>query len=496
MADKSADTPSSVVLDDEGKRLQLQAEKAKYRQAIAAATQSASESLLELGKISDSPAGEVTLGEKAGAFGPWLAHRTLQSAATKIGGAVAGVAPRLQGRLLVVSDRSLLGGAATARLVRDRLARLTVQLDELPAVLDAAAADLPDGALQHHRRFGPAAEARGEGGGEEPDEEASEKKEDAPSPGSTLGAALDLLSLVRTDYTLTAASVTASPSELATLTAAALAGLADLAVEVDGFTAAGGSPSLTAVDRLAKARDTGRSALATLEARLAPVEAELVALRARISRLEDSWERWAVTKEVKPAGGAALRERIETLSDRVDERTAVASPARSLADHAGGLLTEAGTALTALMQPAGDAESPLVTAVRWERLRAGAGGAAQRIDHVLYVGIDQLAADTVTRRSLLGTSGRLTFLGAATVSWLLLDTGTGAVRIGGSFAAGTRLRFDLESGGSDLADLGSGGPLDEDPLRKAEKTAAAGVLVIAVLLAVITVVAVLRLVLA
>jgi hypothetical protein len=489
MVDGKADTTPTVVLDDEGKALQLAAEKAKYRQAIAAANQAASASLLEFPTVQDAPTGTVTLGEKAGAFGPWIAHRTLESAATAVRDAVVGHLAGTPGRLLVVDDRALLAGAATAELVLDRLARLTARLNPLPALLDGTPAG-PSGAA-----FGAAVgaiPAEGAEGGGEGIESGGEEAQAAPTAGSTLDAALNLLSLARTDYTLTAATVSTSPSELATLTAGALAGAAGgLSVEVDGFTAVAGSPSLAAADDLARARDAARSALARLEIRLSPVEAELTTLRARLRHLEDSLETWALTKDASPGGGDLLRVRIEQLSTNASEQAAVADPARSVADHAAALLIEAETVLAALLQPAGDADPPLLTAVRWERLTTG----PRRVDHVLYVGTDQLAADTVTRRSVLGTSGRLTFLGAATVSWLLLDPCTGAVRAGGTQAPGKRLRFDLESGNSDIADLADAGVLDNDPLVRAEKVATAAVLLVAAFLGILAVVAALRLVL-
>ncbi|HST66343.1 MAG TPA: hypothetical protein VLM05_14255, partial [Mycobacteriales bacterium] len=296
MAD-TKDDPPPVVLDDEGKRLQLAAEKAKYRQAIATANQAASTSLLDLPTVPDAPTGTVTVGEGAGAFGPWLAHQTLAAAAAAVRDAVV---PKLAGggRLLVVDDRALLAGAATARLVRDRLSRLTTQLGPLPALLDGTPADPAGGALLPNL----AAEAGGEGVEEEDDV--------PPTAGGTLGAALDLLSLVRTDYTLTAATVTTSPSELATLTAGALAGTTGLTVELDGFTAAVDSPALAAADTLVQARDAARAALTRLEVRLAAVETALPVLRARISHLEDSWDTWAAEKDADPAAGGRLRTRI------------------------------------------------------------------------------------------------------------------------------------------------------------------------------------------
>ena len=69
MADDKAQTPG-VDLDPAGKRLALEAEK-----ATAAAIQST------IPAVEDAPTGEVTVGEGAGSYGPWLVQQTLEDAA-------------------------------------------------------------------------------------------------------------------------------------------------------------------------------------------------------------------------------------------------------------------------------------------------------------------------------------------------------------------------------------------------------------------------------
>lgn len=478
--DGDADERPAVVLDAEGERLRLQAEKAKFRQAIAAANRATSASLVDLPDVQDGPTGTVTVGAQAGALGPWLAHQTLDAAAGTVAVQVAKELESLgdRARVLLVDDRAVLGGATTARLVRDRLVRLTERLTGLPHLLADARALLLD--PSNRPLDGGAGDCR-----DKPDDGAQAT---APSPGSALGAALDLLSLARTDYTLTAAAVSTSPSEVVALTAAHLAGGA-VRVEVDRFAGTGDSPSLRAADEAARARDAALAELARLEALLRPLENQLVRQRALVTSLEDRWASWATAKDANPTGGPALRQRIEDLDAQVTGLAATVDPARRLADHAAGVLGEVDAALSALTQAAGGADSPLATAVRWERLRPAEQPAEESdrlVDHVLYVGTDQLAADVVTRRSLLGTSGRVSFLGAAAVSWLLLDVAAGVVTAGGAQAKGARLRFDLESGGSDRSELVNGAITGEDPLRVLERRVTWAVLLVAALLVLFT----------
>lgn len=189
MADPSAADPPAVELDAKGKKLQLDAEKAKYREIIAKANQGALRALIP--EVEGAPSGEVKLGEKAGALGPWLAHESIAKAAETIAHDVGAtlfpksspqrqaddpdratdgtrIAPTVthasetamqasetatesKPRVLVVDDRALLGGNVTARLVGDRLASLTERLEPLPDTLDGARTSL-DAAVEAYRR--------------------------------------------------------------------------------------------------------------------------------------------------------------------------------------------------------------------------------------------------------------------------------------------------------------------------------------------------------
>jgi len=65
---------------------------------------------------------------------------------------------------------------------------------------------------------------------------------------------------------------------------------------------------------------------------------------------------------------------------------------------------------------------------------------------VLYASLDTVAADAVTRRSILGTSGLLRFLSAGNASWLLLDVATGDLAAGGQVSLADTMTYSLDSG--------------------------------------------------
>jgi hypothetical protein len=109
------------------------------------------------------------------------------------------------------------------------------------------------------------------------------------------------------------------------------------------------------------------------------------------------------------------------------------------------------------------------------------------ITHVLYVSLDSVAADTVTRRSVLGASGILRFLAAGNGSWLLLDTEKGAVTAGSQQSHADVLSFSLVSGRATYSDGPSvpkaSYPLT-DPTALTERAAKILVVALAVLLAI------------
>jgi hypothetical protein len=433
--------------------------------------------------VSDPPKGEVTLGTNAGAFGPWRAHQVIDAIAKETATAVTGkiakeiatavtgkAEPMLSARVLVVGDRSVLSGDWTARQVGYTLARLEHRLDTLREQLTAgretlkqAIRDLADpGSATNAGKRGP-----GDVGLRVNDREVSEPAvKAAPDPAGALDDAVDLLDLIRTDYTLTANTVTPGPAELVTLTAAHLAKLG-LWVETDVLAIVGDSPCMKAFSELLGNRDTSVELLFELERDLVP--------------LGDSSSGPA---SAGPAStGAASR---------------ATGQARALADYARQVISDVDTATSALTTAPPGGQAPLYTAACRERLAfhgaAARDGAAAKdgmkdgITHVLYVSLDSIAADTVTRRSILGASGIVRFLAAGNGSWLLLDTDKGMITAGSQQSHADALSFSLVTGQATYDDGPSvpkaRTPLT-DPMAFTERAAKALVVALAILLAII-----------
>ncbi len=503
-----ADDKLAATLDAESKRLQIEAEKASYREAVAKAEQAtAGARAATLGaylpNVTEAPRGEVTVGQNAGAFGAWRAHQLIDAAAKKI---VEGAVPRLVGtagaRVLIVGDRTLLPGDWTARHVRATLDRLTGRI----GTLDRRLRDASEQLRQAVARFGgeetsSARTGPGRRGGERPPAEATPAAPGTTptAPGTTatgpagagyLGAAVNLLGLLRTDYAITATAVTAAPSQLATLTAAHLATWkgdgARPPVVADEFTTVERSPSMDLLASVLAARDRGFESLSALQGQLAPVEAELAGIKARIAPLELAWAT-AIAEGRDRSAIADLRGAVDLQIAQAAARERAAGPARFMVAQAQQIIADVDAAVTTLLEPSGGNDAPLLAAVRRERLDAKV--AADRITHVLYVHLDAVAAEAVTRRSILGMSGRIRFISTDNASWLLLDAASGEVADGGQVSLADVMTFDLEGGNAEFRTDGtwltSSTLSDREPLAAMETWAKMIVLVLAVVLFVV-----------
>lgn len=486
MPDETAST-SAVQLDREGEGLQLRAEKAKYREtivksekAIADTTAPSLESVVP--KVADAPKGEVTLGENAGAFGPWRAHSLIDELAKKIASEVRGLLAGIESpRVLLVDDRSTLSDDWTAHHVQSTLARLAARLAALDravrdglTTLTAAITALEAAENGQAAAATPPATTRRRGV-----QATAVAKAAAPTaaaagavatPASALGTAVDLLGLLRTDYTITATQVSTTATELSTLTAAHLADEKVAPVELDSFTTMRPSPTMDALRAVTGARDGTVGRLSSLEVRVAPVEAELESIKARLNSAVHAWEK-AVTEKKDDGAIAALRGEADKLIALQSARQRVAAPAKSLIAYARQVVADVDTLVSGLVKASDGSAAPILIAVRRERLDQTV--ASDTITHVLYVHLDAAAADAVSRRSLLGTSGRIRFLSASNASWLVLQASTGAIAGGGQVNLADLTTFGLEKGTTSSATVvpQSGLADTEDPLEQLETTA-------------------------
>lgn len=498
-------TNGATAGDDEAKRLKAELEVLEARARLTAARTGALSALAP--GVTDGPTGQVTVGEKAGALGPWLAHRVVACVASQIAAAVDKVmkdAKEGQGaarRVLVTADVNLLATDVQATVVRTSLTERSTELGRVTAAVQSAA-----------RMLRTAVDA-GAGDAEEPLPESpgfagtgartdSSEEEDSgtgASAGSPLGAAVELVRLTATDYGVSAIEVSADAALLVTLTAAALGGSTEPACRpvIDGFDVARPTRrTLTAlsavragVTRLAEETLALRQLVAPHAARLAHLEKAVVSARAAWSAA-DTGEDAATPEQV-----AALRKHLDELTDELARCEAAVGPAREVLETAAASLAAARAEMVATTTPDSGGVSPLARACARELLDAETG---REVTHVLHVRPTQVAADMVTRRSLLGSSGRVSYLGSASAAWVLLDVQNGTLT-GGAQHKAKQVVHDLETGTAWSWTGGvvqaQGAPRRADPLVATERAMRAAVVVLALGVALLGVVATLRLVL-
>ena len=451
--------------------------------------------------VTDAPKGEVALGEKAGAFGPWRAHQVIDEIAKKIAGR-AGELVRVSGvpapRVLVVDDLLLLPGDWTAHYVRstldrmkDRLATAESQLDRHQQRLAEAIERLEQEEAQQPARPQLPSVGRRRGIDQGAAAGATESAAATPNvPSGALGAAVNLLGLLRTDYTITATAVSATPSELSTLTAAHLARPpvtgegeppAAVPVEANAFATTGLSPTAGLFKEVLDLRDTAIQKLSDLQASLAPVQAELAAINARTASVEQAWAT-AMADKKDGADITLLQTTLDGLAEQSARREKAVGPTAAVVAYGQQVVTDVDAAVAALLKASGTGEAPLFTAVRYERLEQAVD--SRKITHVLYVNLDAVAADAVTRRSILGTSGRIRFLSASNASWLLLNTAESVITGGGQENLADVMTFSLETGNAQFEAAGglSSSEIGDDPLDKLENWAKGFVAVFAIVL--------------
>lgn len=455
-----------VELDAEARRLRLDAEKAKFRRARAEADQGVAEARAATWQsvvpAVDAPEGATTVGEGSGALGPWLAHRKLADAAGTIAAGVREEVDDHDGpRILVVDDLALLDAEADWLRVRQVLAQAEASSSALAARLRTAATAVDEAFPD--RAGDPVAPDDGIVGVAPPDG-ARPPSAALPPVSGAIGAAIGIAQLLRTDQGLVASPVASSDSELAVLATAALVAVG-IDAELDGFALTpddADSPLLQRMNAIGAGLRRLAARRLALSGRLAPHVAELEALVVRRDRLDQALVEAMASTETADERVAGLRRDRDEAAAAVAARSGVIQPVVATVDDAGEVLDVLGDGVDALLAAPPDGIAPLLAALARERLHAAdtEGG----VSHVLYVATGELNSDVVTRSSLLGSSGRVGFIGSASTTWLLLDVAGNAVVAGGPVDAAGRATYDLAKGIADVADIpATSAALGSDP---------------------------------
>lgn len=468
--------------------------------------------------VTDGPTNTVTFGAKAGSLAPWLAHSVLADVAAELSDAVWEAVDALPvdatrtGRVvLVTDDPALLATDLVSRQVQASMRGRVDELDGLARDLTRALVGLRQ-AVDRYRAeeadrdarlaqpsdegtrdllgsvidraeavAAAAAEVATAPAAEEAEEEAGSGT--ATSGTSPMAVAVDLVRLLAIDYTVTAAEVSVDSALLARLTSGRLAsakGHEGDVVLLDGFAPADNSATFAAYSSLVGALNEVASAARALGAAKAPGDAELGEYRLALAEVRKEWERTLADEDAAAGAADALEEAVEELSRRVQVRTAAAAPAEDLLTSCTTLTQAVRDELGALTTPDGHGISPLQRACSRDRLHDRTDDATRIVTHVLLVQATHTGADIVTRRSVLGASGRVGYLGGANGAWVLIDL-NGNVVGGGAVDSASHMTHDIATGESRKALIRARayGWTSKDPLEKNERWLRAGVLLLA-----------------
>lgn len=512
---RDADSGGRSDGSDVGARPETDEEKTKKQDARLGRIERAlsTAGILDPGTSDTGPTGTVTLGEKAGSLAPWVAHDVLGTAAASVATAASDAVKG--GRVLVTDDAALLRSDLLSHVVHETLAHHSAALDVGERVraaieaLDAATAEpgleIVDSEEPTRAAAGGGDEVTdgGSGAGADGDEADGDEKEAGATAESTeeaaaspIVAATNLIKLAAVDFTLTAAEVTADSALLARLVAGNL-GAGEAKVVLDGFGPVDPSgPTLVQLDTLIERLRAARVGLTKLVARTGPLGARVATLKLDVDKAQQAWSESASAKDATKEGIDSLKADLDDLRRSLAQREAALAPAQAVVDHVTQEIAEAEADLEALLAPDDTGTSPLLRACSREGLHTDDAedpkNTAQPslITHVLHASISHLGADTVTRRSVLGSSGRVGFLGAATANWTLADVKHGVVIAGGSAPAAAAMTYDLESAKSSWTAIGrKAHALGDDPLRKVEDRMRFGVLLVAWALMILSVAA-------
>jgi hypothetical protein len=349
--------------------------------------------------------------------------------------------------VLVVEGRTVAAGSFAARWVTEQVDRADQQLTHACEAVEAALHAVPN----------PAGTPADDRTPSRPEGVSADDAATSRSDGGTgvsepvatgLSSAIGLLGLLGADYSITSAPVTTTTSRLAVLTAGILAA-SGVAVELSDFgQLAGTSPAVTAAVDAMRRLDAVGHVVARADATLAPRRAEVARLRAELAVLEDAWKAAVAGKPEESAARLAVIEPALTAArGRLATEDGAIAPRETTLAGAKESLANASQILTSLVTPGTDGTVPLRTAVLYERL---AGVGELPFTHVLLVSADGAGSDTVTRRVLLGESGRVSFLGGVNNTWALLEVSSHTVVAAGPASIAQRMTFDLGSGESSI----------------------------------------------
>jgi hypothetical protein len=442
-AGAAATAAPAVELDEEAKALQLEATKAVSRKSIAEAEKGVVEAQRDAFSAAlpsvDTKAleGGITLGDKVGMVSDRIAHQLVSDAAGRVAEAL-GKALDANSRVLLVDDRDLVSSDWAYEFAKLQLEAYVDALGQAKEIVTKAT-PTPDGkptAVSAEQLEALAASVRSA---------QSQLALGAPlvAPGLTvakslIGAAADVASFFRSDFSIKARDVAVGATPLAAAICERLSEQA--AIEVDRLLRLDGKTGILAQFRGAlDARMKLKRLSAILKARVVdPSTRELEALRAELTSKSTAKNAEKDADRRKELGEEELELRRKIASAETN-----AGPAAGAVASADALVSGFdGLAEKLTGSPEGGGLPPLGVAAIRERLHVG----EKPYTHVLFAGVESTGGESIARKSIWPWWNTLTFLGGAQLSYLLVDVRENTVKAAGTESLLARMKLNLSTG--------------------------------------------------
>ncbi len=332
-------------------------------------------------------------------------------------------------------------------------------------------------------------------------ETAEETPTATEAASGAISTAVDLMQLLAVDYTVSAVDVNADSALLARLTAGSLSSTRKHdQVLLDGYALATNSPTLAVYRDLLVALTQLDDGISELNAAIAPVADSAAIMAVGAAKAKEQWlgavkppaisgKKGAETPPVPQEVKVSLKAEYQRLEKGHLYRVEASAPGKAVIDAGSDLLVTVRAELSVLLTPGGSGISPLQRACSRDRFRKDGQG-SEPVTQVLVVQATHAGADIVTRRSVLGASGRVGYLAGANGSWVMVSP-DGAVLGGGAVEHASHLTHDLASGESKKGTVkDAGGEWEtDDPLAKNEAWVRLGVMLLAAAIALMSVAA-------
>jgi hypothetical protein len=417
----------TVPLDAEARSLKLQQVKAEARKSIVEADKATVAAMLPSSDVKPLE-GQVDVGAGVGLVAQLIGYELLDEAAIRIAKAIARCGVK-GADILVVEDRLLAANDWSYAGIQNALAALDSGLDQMLTELGRVQREAtePEGAQRPRQGA-----------------EAVAALPVVLAVPTLIGAAASLVGMFKTDYSITSREVKIGTTPLVAAVANRLLEQKQN-VSVDQFALIAGSRIVAAFWKVQDKRNqVEQKSIMLKQQKVLPADRHIEDLRGQMKDVWTELDKALSGETTHKSQVAELGSRLASLKNDLRDEEEGSASARANVAAAEALIARFDTFATAATTAPSGGNPPLLSAALRERLHQKEERASASPTHVLYVGIEGSAGETITQKSLFGPSGQVGYMGGAQVSYLLLEVKTNRLQAAGTESLLGHLQYDLK----------------------------------------------------